>query len=137
MARPLSQTEGMTARMKPLRCVIVDDNRDFIVAATNLLERDGIAVVSATTSSAEALGCVERLRPDITLIDVDLGGESGFALAEQLDQRASAEARSTLILISAHDEQDFADMIAASSAVGFVSKLTLSAEAIREVLSSS
>jgi CheY-like chemotaxis protein len=137
MARPLSQTKGMILRMKPLRCVIVDDNPDFIVAAANLLERDGITVVGATTSGAEALRCVERLRPDITLIDVDLGGESGFDLAEQLHQRTSAEARSALILISAHDEQDFADMIAASSAVGFVSKLALSAEAIRELLARS
>jgi CheY-like chemotaxis protein len=127
----------MTLRMKPLRCFIVDDNPDFIVAAANLLERDGVTVVGATTSSAEALRCVERLRPDITLIDVDLGGESGFDLAELLDQRVSAEAQSALILISAHDEQDFADMIAASPAVGFVSKLTLSAEAIRELLARS
>ena len=123
--------------MKPLRCFIVDDNPDFIAAAANLLERDGVTVVGATTSSAEALSCVERLRPDITLIDVDLGPESGFDLAEQLHQRAIPEARSALILISAHDEQDFADMIAASPAIGFVSKLTLSADAIRELLAGS
>jgi CheY-like chemotaxis protein len=118
--------------MRRLRCFIVDDNPDFIVAATNLLERGGITVVGTTTSSAEALRCVELLRPDITLIDVDLGEESGFDLAEQLHQRTHAQ--SALIFTSAHGEQDFADMIAASPAVGFVSKLTLSAGLIHDLL---
>jgi hypothetical protein len=39
-----------------------------------------------------------------------------------------------LILISAHAEADIAEMVAASSAVGFLPKLVLSAEAIRELL---
>jgi CheY-like chemotaxis protein len=69
--------------MRPLRCVIVDGNPHFIVTATNLLEREGIFVVGSTTTSAEALDCVERLRPDVTLIDVDLGGDSGFDVSSR------------------------------------------------------
>jgi CheY-like chemotaxis protein len=130
----LSQTKGMTQRVTPLRCFIVDDSPDFIVAATNLLERDGITVVGVTTSGAEAIRYVDRLRPDVTLIDVDLGGESGFEIAEQLHQRTSAAAQSALILTSAHAGEDFADMLAASPAVGFVAKMALSAVAIRELL---
>jgi CheY-like chemotaxis protein len=124
----------MTGPAKPLRCFIVDDNAEFIVAAANLLEREGIVVVGATTSPAEALRCVELLRPDVTLIDVDLGADSGFDLAVRLRQCASAEARSALILISAHAEQDFAEVIAASPAIGFVPKVALSAGAIRELV---
>jgi CheY-like chemotaxis protein len=116
-----------------LRCFIIDDNPDFIVAATNLLESGGITVVGVTTSGAEALRYVERLCPDVTLIDVDLGGESGFDLARRLHHRASAAAQSALILTSAHTEEDFADMLAASPAVGFVPKMALSAVAIREL----
>jgi CheY-like chemotaxis protein len=129
----LSQTTGMTQRVRPLRCFIIDDNPDFIVAATNLLESGGITVVGVTTSGAEALRYVERLCPDVTLIDVDLGGESGFDLARRLHQRASAAAQSALILTSAHTEEDFADMLAASPAVGFVPKMAPSAVAIREL----
>jgi CheY-like chemotaxis protein len=120
--------------MRPLRCVIVDDNPHFIVAATNLLEREGIFVVGSTTTGAEALDCVERLRPDVTLIDVDLGGDSGFDVVEQIHQCASPGATRALILISAHAEADIAEMVAASPAVGFLPKLVLSAEAIRELL---
>ena len=117
-----------------MRCFIVDDNPDFIVAAANVLEREGITVVGTTTSGAEALRCIEQLRPDVALIDVDLGAESGFDVAQQLHERASADARPALILLSAHAEEDFADMIAASPAVGFVPKLELSARAIHALL---
>jgi hypothetical protein len=37
-------------------------------------------------------------------------------------------------LVSTHDEQDFADMIAASPALGFVPKSALTADAIRNLV---
>ena len=67
-----------------MRCLIVDDSADFVDAARGLLERQGITVVGVASTSAEALRCFEELRPDVTLVDIDLGGESGFELAEQL-----------------------------------------------------
>jgi DNA-binding NarL/FixJ family response regulator len=124
----------MTLRANPLRCVIVDDNAEFIAAAADVLGRNDITIVGATTNSTEALRCVESLRPDVALIDVDLGGESGFDLAERLHQSGSATAQSVLIMMSAHDGQDFADMLACSPAVGFIPKLSLSAQAIRALL---
>jgi hypothetical protein len=39
-----------------------------------------------------------------------------------------------VILISTHSEEDFADLIAASPAVGFLSKAALTAEAIRRLV---
>jgi DNA-binding NarL/FixJ family response regulator len=51
----------------------------------------------------------EKLRPDVTLVDVNRGAESGFDLAEQLHR--SAEPPSPVILISTHAEADFADSI--------------------------
>jgi CheY-like chemotaxis protein len=42
-----------------LRCLIVDDSRDFVDAARGLLERHGIVVVGVASSGAEALA---RLR---------------------------------------------------------------------------
>ena len=69
-----------------MRCVIIDDSADFVDAARGLLERQGITVVGAASNSAEALRFIEALRPDVTLVDIDLGAESGFAVAEQLHQ---------------------------------------------------
>ena len=42
-----------------------------------------------------------------------------------------------MILVSTHDEQDFAEMITASLALGFVPKSALTADAIRNLVDSS
>jgi len=124
----------MTLPVKPLRCVIIDDSPEFIVAATNTLERTGIKVVGVTMNCRGALRCIEAVKPDITLIDIDLGPECGFDVAEQLYECARAAEQSALIMMSAHDIEDFADMFAASPAVGFIAKNLLSAQAIYALL---
>jgi DNA-binding NarL/FixJ family response regulator len=114
-----------------LRCLIVDDSAVFADAARDLLTCQGITVVGVAASSCEALRRFEELRPDVTLVDICLGPESGFDLAEQLHRVASP---SPVILVSTHAAQDFAEMIAASPAVGFLAKSALSCDAIRNLL---
>jgi DNA-binding NarL/FixJ family response regulator len=114
-------------------CLIVDDSPDFVDAARRLLECDGIAVVGVASSSTEALGRFEELRPDVTLVDIDLGGESGFDVVEQL-YRAAAPWPSPLVLISIHAPEELADMVSTSPVLGFLSKSALSADAIRKVV---
>jgi DNA-binding NarL/FixJ family response regulator len=118
-----------------LRCLIVDDSPRFLDAACRLLERQGIRVVGVASTSAEALQQATQLRPDIALLDIDLGGESGFDLARRLSREACL-ARTQMILISTHAEQDYTDLIAASPVVGFLPKSALSADAIRELITS-
>jgi DNA-binding NarL/FixJ family response regulator len=116
-----------------LRCLLVDDSPGFLQAARRLLERQGIAVVGVASTTAEALQEAARLRPDVTLVDIQLGVESGFDVA-RLFARGAPPVPSPVILISTHAEQDYADLIAASPAVGFLAKPTLSAEAIHDLL---
>ena len=115
-----------------LRSLIVDDNTHFLTAARDLLEREVVEVVGVASSGAEALRLAGMLRPDVALVDIDLGDESGLDLARRL-VGADGE-RSRVVLISAYSENDFADLIAASPAVGFLSKAELSAAKIEEVL---
>jgi DNA-binding NarL/FixJ family response regulator len=115
-----------------VRCLIVDDSDNFRDAARSMLERAGIDVVGVASSSAEALSCYRELRPDVTLVDVDLGSESGFDLARALHDVDSPA--SSVILISTHSEQDFADLIADSPALGFLPKFALSPNAIRALV---
>jgi len=119
-----------------LRCLIVDDSSRFLEAARALLEREGIAVVAVAATSAEALRRAEELKPDVALLDVDLGDESGFDLAWRLESGTSLEP-SRVILISTYAEEDFADLITATPAAGFLSKSDLSARAIRDLLGNS
>jgi DNA-binding NarL/FixJ family response regulator len=114
-----------------LRCVIVDDDASFLKAAQTLLESDGVAVAGVAGTGADAVERVGVLRPDVVLIDIRLGQESGFDVARQLAANGQAAA---LIMISTHAREDYADLIAESPVIGFVPKVELSASAIRRVL---
>ncbi|GAA0911713.1 response regulator [Virgisporangium aurantiacum] len=115
------------------RCLIVDDNERFLAVARASLERDGLQVVGTATTVAEALDKAGTLRPDVVLVDVALGAESGFDLARQLVDRYPG-LRAGVVLISTRREDDLAELIAASPAVGFVWKADLSASAVRELV---
>jgi DNA-binding NarL/FixJ family response regulator len=117
-----------------LRCLIVDDNVGFREEMHDLLLEQGIDVVGGAGSAAEAHRQIAELRPDVALIDIDLRGESGFELARRLHENADGVAVPHVILISTHDEAEYSDLIEASSALGFLAKIDLSAPAIRGLL---
>jgi CheY-like chemotaxis protein len=99
-----------------------------------MLERTGISVVAKVRCSRDALGCIERLQPDVVLIDIELGPDSGFEVAEHLHQHASTSTIFTIIMMSAREGKDFADKLAAGPAAGFITKTSLSGQAIAELL---
>jgi CheY-like chemotaxis protein len=123
----------------PLRCLLVDDNDAFLKAARNLLERQGMQVAGVASNIAGALRQARALRPDVILVDIGLGEESGFELARLLaadgqdGQRAQRD-RADVILISAQAETDYTDLIAESPTAGFLHKPELSAQRISEIL---
>ena len=119
-----------------LRCLIVDDSSSFLEAAQVMLEREGLRVVGVASSGSEALRLAGKSRPDVVLVDISLGKESGFEVARRLVGEAE-DGGSKVILISTHSEADFADLIATSPAIGFLPKSDLSADAIRRMLNGS
>jgi two-component system, NarL family, nitrate/nitrite response regulator NarL len=114
-----------------LRCVIVDDDATFLNAARATLERDGVVVAGVAVSSAEAVRLARELRPDVVLVDIRLGEESGFDAVRLLARDGQSAA---LIMISTRAMEDYADLVAESPAVGFLPKADLSAAAIRFIL---
>ena len=111
------------------RCLIVDDNERFLEIARLSLERQGLEVAGTATSIAGALLEAAVLRPDVVLVDVALGEESGFELTRRLVEDFP-ELRARVVLISTRGEEDLADLIASSPAAGFLSKSLLSATAV-------
>jgi DNA-binding NarL/FixJ family response regulator len=109
--------------------LIVDDNPGFLGAASVLLEHEGIRVVGLASTSDAAVEQAGDLHPDVTLLDIDLGGESGFEVARRLVAEPGLDP-GHLIMISAHGADDFADLVEASPAIGFLGKPTLSAREI-------
>ncbi len=116
-----------------LRCLIVDDSPRFGEEARSLLEHGGVSVVAVAASGDDAVRLAEELCPDLALVDISLGEESGFDVAQRLGD-ASIGVRPAIIFISTYDEQEFSTRIAASHAIGFIAKTELSAERIRVLL---
>src|SRR3954454_6952521 len=105
----------------PIRCLIVDDNSSFRQEMGGLLKEQGLEVVGGAASAAEALQQIAELRPDVALIDIDLGPDSGLTLATRLSE-ATAPAVPNVILISTHDEGAFSELIDRSPALRFLPK---------------
>lgn len=136
LSRPSVTLVGVSSSEVPdsgvaVRCLIVDDSAEFRDAATTMLQRSGITVVGMACTLTEALSKYRQLLPDVTLVDVDLGVDNGFDVVERLHD---AGPRRPLILISTHAEQDFADLIAVSPAVGFLPKFALTSDAIHRLI---
>ena len=113
------------------RTLIVDDNEQFLASAKRLLGVGGVRIVGTARSGIEAVRLAEELRPDLVLVDIDLGGESGLDLAGDLAALVPAP---IVVLISTHAEAEVGEMVAASPAAGFIPKSRLDAAAVRAFL---
>lgn len=111
--------------------MIVDDDNAFLDVARSVLEQDGVTVAGVAVNGAEAVERAKALRPDVVLIDIRLGQESGFKVARRLAVDAPEAA---LIMISSYARTDYDDVINESPVAGFVAKTDLSAAAILAVL---
>ena len=117
-----------------IRCLIVDDSARFANDARELLEEEGINVLALAADGEEALRVARDVRPDLALVDIDLGGESGLDVARRLCDGEDGGLAGAVILVSTHTEEQFSELIAASPAVGFIAKSELSADAIATLL---
>jgi CheY-like chemotaxis protein len=117
----------------PLRCLLVDDSDAFLEAASVALQREGVTVVGVASSTAEALVQVRALRPDVILVDIGLGDESGFDLARLLAQNGQGGS-ADVIMMSARAETDYSELVAESPAAGFLAKSELSVRGIERIL---
>jgi DNA-binding NarL/FixJ family response regulator len=117
------------------RCLLVDDNAAFLEAASGVLRREGVTVVGTASNIADALREARALRPDVVLVDIGLGDESGFDLARLL-ARDGQDGSAEVIMISTRAETDYTELIDESPVAGFLAKSELSAQAISRILGS-
>jgi DNA-binding NarL/FixJ family response regulator len=117
----------------PIRCLIVDDNQPFLAAARVLLEREGLTVAGVASTGAEAVRQADALRPDVVLVDISLGEESGLDVARRLVDGEQGD-NPVVVLISTRAEEDVVDLITGCGAVAFLPKAELSANAIRRIV---
>lgn len=107
--------------------LIVDDHEAFRASARTLLELEGFQVVGLAESGEEALTEVERLHPDVVLLDVQLPGADGFAVASTLARRPDAP---RVVLVSSRGRDAYAARLDDAPVRGFLSKSELSGKAL-------
>src|SRR5438270_9518724 len=83
-------SSGEDAGMRlPLRIVVADDDRDTAMTLAAILRDEGHEVQTVLRGD-EALEMCRLFRPDVLIADVNMPGESGYAIARELRERHGA-----------------------------------------------
>jgi DNA-binding NarL/FixJ family response regulator len=114
-----------------MKVLIVDDHPDFRSQVRSLLVSAGYDVVGEAKDGRSALVAIDKLGPDILLLDVQLPDTTGFDLAESLRGDPDPPA---VILVSSREASDYGGRIIRSGARGFVSKSELTAAALARII---
>ena len=107
--------------------LIVDDHAEFRASARALLEVEGYHVVGEAADGEAALALVQRLRPEIVLLDIALPGLDGFAVAERL---AAVDEPPAVVLVSSRERSAYGRRLETVPIRGFLSKRQLSGSAL-------
>ena len=109
--------------------VIVDDHPNFRASARAMLELEGFDVVGEAADGSSGVELVERLEPELVLLDVSLPDLSGFEVARRL-----APTSADVVLVSSRDGADYGAHAEESGARGFIPKDKLSGRTLARLL---
>jgi DNA-binding NarL/FixJ family response regulator len=120
--------------MTAVQVLTVDDQPVFLEAARALISSTpGFTLVGEATSGAEALREIERLEPDLVLLDVRMPGIDGIETARSLRERGS---NAVIVLVTGHDVEDVQTLAEHAGAVALVVKERLRPALLRELWAS-
>ena len=114
-----------------VRVLTVDDQVVFRNAACEVITATpGFESVGAFESGEEAMAAVERLRPELVLLDVRMPGCGGIEAARRI---TAAHPEVVVVLISIEDSEEFADDAHASGAAALVRKQDFGPALLRRI----
>ncbi len=106
--------------MSPTKVLLVDDHPIVRTGIRNLLERAAeINVVGEASDGFEALKLVEKLSPDVVLLDMEMPGMNGNQVAIHLKEAGSPV---KILALSAHDDKQYIQELLANGASGYLTK---------------
>ena len=121
----------MNGPIDPITLVIADDHQVVRAGLRLLLESEPRFAVSAEAGSvAEAITAVERLGPQVLVLDLNLGGESSLDAIPGLRQRAP---ETQIVMLTMQDDLEFARAALRAGALGYVLKDAADAELLAAV----
>ncbi|MFI7067144.1 response regulator transcription factor [Kribbella sp. NPDC050124] len=104
--------------MPDVRVLVVDDQQTFRRAiAAVVSETDGFVVVDSAASGEDSLTAVDRLHPDLVLMDVNLPGIDGIEATRRMTLEPDAP---VVVLLSTYDEDEIGT--SGCGAASYVSK---------------
>jgi DNA-binding NarL/FixJ family response regulator len=103
-----------------IRVLLVDDNVYFLIAARGLLGlSEALEVIDSVTCGREALNRVPHLQPDIILLDLNLGEQSGLELIPQLKE---ANPQGKIIVLTMMEDEPYREAALRAGADAFARK---------------
>jgi DNA-binding NarL/FixJ family response regulator len=106
--------------MKSIRTLLVDDSPEFIEAARLFLSSDNqIEIVGYALSGEDAIKQVERLSPDLVLMDLAMPCMSGLDATREIK---SSPTSPRVIILTLHDNLEYRTASRAVHSDGFVTK---------------
>jgi DNA-binding NarL/FixJ family response regulator len=113
------------------RVLIVDDHASFRRLAARMLTETGFAVIGEASDAAGAFEEIDRLQPDVVLLDVVLPDRSGLAVASELCCRAGAP---RVVLTSSRSRSDFGSSFEWPTGCEFLPKHELNTASLKKLL---
>ena len=125
-----------TETLKPvINVLLVEDHPMFRERLASIISKRGdMSVCGEADNVHDALRCVERLRPNIAIVDITLRGSNGLDFLKDLKAR---EIDLPVLVLSMHDEAIYAERVLRAGARGYITKYEASSEvmgAIEQVL---
>jgi two-component system, NarL family, invasion response regulator UvrY len=111
--------------------LVVDDQAPFRTAAKAVLRRlDGFELAGEASSGSEAIELVDRLHPELVLMDINMPQMNGIEATRQV---VAAHPGTVVILCSTYSLSDLPDDAGSSGAAGYVNKEQLGADLLRRI----
>lgn len=118
----------------PVRTVLIDDHPALRAGVRAVLEQTGrIEVVAEASDGERGVEICQRLEPNVVLLDMEMPGMDGIAVAERLRELAVP---TRVLAYSAYDDAAYVTAMLQAGAAGYVTKdkpMSLVAEAVEAV----
>lgn len=117
---------NMTADISRIRTMVVDDSPKFLRTVCSFLSQcKAVDVVATANNAGEALCAVDRLKPDLVLLDFHMPMVNGLETMELIRWRSPA---TRVVIITGYDSAELREASLESGALAFIPKLYVSRE---------
>jgi two-component system, NarL family, invasion response regulator UvrY len=114
-----------------VQVLVVDDQAPFRAAARAVIARiNGFELAGEATSGEDAVELVGTMRPDVVLMDINMGAMDGLEATKLI---TTAHPDTMVILISTYTESDMPPEARSCGAVAYVNKDELSPKVVRQL----